>query len=279
MIYSWSRLDFAFFNLMLDKIKTFLLMFVLLGSTLSNAQTKDPDVRSRQLGPDSFEIIITTSQTTDVAVAQNALVPWAKKICGDKEAEFGHYRFDAQEPVSSSSGAKTTLTLRQKIKCGVIEPQEQATSVAPIPWQPTEKEQALIERMTLAYLYEKDMKNYPIAYAMFSDSMKQAVRPESWRISAEQFNAKAGKVLSRAVSKITWYNHPPTSPTPGIFAAADYESRFENIDIHCGFVAWRKESNGFQLVREEENYIDKKSQANMKEAEIAKTKALFGCRP
>lgn len=259
-------------------MKIFLLLFVLLSSALCKAQTPDPDVHSLQLGPDSFEVTLTTSLTTDVTVAQNALVPWAKKICGDKEAEFGHYRFDAQEPISSNSGAKATLTLRQEIKCGVTAPQEQATAKSSTPWQPTEKDQALIERKTLAYLHEKDIKNYPIAYAMFSDSMKQAVRLESWQSSAEQFNAKAGTVLSRTVSKIAWYNHPPTSLTPGIFAAADYESRFENIDIHCGYVAWRKESNGFQLVREEENYIDKKSQANMKVDEIAKTKALFRCR-
>ncbi len=262
-------------------MKLFLFIVSILVPVICAAQTSDPDIRVRQLGPDSYELIITTSQTTEITIAQDALVPSAKKICGDKEAEFGHYKFEAKEPINaSSSGPRATLTLSQEIKCGVTaQEQTQASAASQNPWQPTHKDQAMIERLTQQYLHEKDLGHYKNAYSMFTGSMKEAVNPESWQSNAQQFNTKAGKVLSREVSKITWYNYPPTSPTPGIYAAADYVSRFENIDIHCGYVAWLKQNDGgFRIVREEENYIDKATQAGMKESDIEKTKVLFRCK-
>jgi hypothetical protein len=262
-------------------MKTTLIIAVFFTSFVSLAQSSDTQISSRQIGIDSYELKITTSQTTDVAIAQRLLIPGAKQLCGSKEPQFGHYSFDAKEPVAGSSNTvPSTLTLIQQIRCEVsattAQAQDNLSSAAQ--WQPTKNDQGEIERLTYKYLHDKDMGHYQDAYGAFTDSMKATVKAEVWQQSAKQFNSKAGQVVKRQVTKVTWYNNPPTSETPGIYAAADYSSQFSNIDIHCGYVAWHQEKNGsFQVVREEENFIDKVTQEKMKESEVAKVKAQFGC--
>lgn len=83
--------------------------------------------------------------------------------------------------------------------------------------------------------------------------MKQSITFATWKSKAVDFNARAGAVGQRAIVKITWYRNPP-QVEPGLYAAVDFSSRFAQVDLHCGFLAWREQLDGkFLLVREEEN--------------------------
>lgn len=238
------------------------------------------EVRVRQLGLDSYEATMTTSETTDVAAAQNALIPGAEQLCGEKKPLFGHYSFETKEPLDKTEGASSqTLVLKQEIKCeaaSAAQPQEK-NSVAR-PWKPTKAQEQNIQRLTYQYFQNRDTGKYQQAYSLFSVALKTSISEKNWLASVKQFNAKAGKPLKRQVSKLTWYNNPPSSPTPGIYVAADYVSQFENVDIHCGFVIWKQQKDGsFRIVREEENFIDKATQSTMKDSDIARVKAQYGC--
>jgi hypothetical protein len=118
---------------------------------------------------------------------------------------------------------------------------------------------------------------YADAYAMQSDSQKRSMTLENWASLNAKFAETSGVVQSRQLKKITWYKDPP-APEPGIYAAADYVSRFANIDIHCGYLVWHQQADGtFLLNREEQNYIDKTTQQKLKPDVLAKARAQMGC--
>jgi hypothetical protein len=71
---------------------------------------------------------------------------------------------------------------------------------------------------------------------------------------------------------------PPSAPEPGIYAAADFSGRFENDPIYCGYLAWHRGADGnYRIIREEENFIDKGTIANMSQTEASALAAKFGC--
>lgn len=261
-------------------MKTLFSFCVFLISTTLWAAQPATEVHVRQLDLDSYEATMTTSETTDVAVAQNALIPGAEKLCGEKKPQFGHYSFETNEPLNKTEGASSqTLVLKQEIKCEAVsslQPQEKSSFASQ--WKPTKAQEENIQQLTYQYFKNRDTGKYQQAYSMFAVSLKASISEKNWLASVKQFNAKAGKPIKRQVSKLTWYNKPPSSPTPGIYAAADYVSQFENVDTHCGFVIWKQQMDGsFRVVREEENSIDKATQSTMTDSDIAKFKAQFGC--
>src|SRR5438876_6684832 len=93
--------------------------------------------------------------------------------------------------------------------------------------------------------------------------MKASARFDTWSKGVEDFNVKAGHVEFRKILKVSWVKDPP-GVDPGFYAAVDYAGRFKNITYECGYVAWYWEPSGLlTIVREEEGYIDRESDARM----------------
>src|ERR1700722_718428 len=247
--------------------------------TISPAATTDSDITVKSIGNNQYELR-RTSTIPDLVTAQRALLPKAKELCGDKRVNFGHYSFDSKVPLTDSKPTSSPqLRLTQTLQCGAAAPSPvlQVTN-APDGWQPRSEDQATVERQTYRYLSSKAASEYTAAYAMFSGSMKEATHFDTWQTQTRSFNAKAGRLLTRHVRKITWYKDPPSAPLPGIYVAVDYSSEFDHVPIHCGYVAWYRGSNGdYQIIHEEENSIDKASIAKMKPADVAALAAKFGC--
>jgi hypothetical protein len=195
------------------------------------------------------------------------------------EAHFGHYAFAINEPLSGPAGKTADFTLTQTVRCGSVSPPAIAqTTSAPDGWEPTAKDQSQIESETYGYYSAKDAGDYAGAYAMFADGMKEAAHFDTWSANARSQNAKAGHVLNRLITKITWYKDPPSAPEPGIYAAADFSGQFENDPIYCGYLAWHRGADGkFRVIREEENFIDKGSIAKMGLIDVKALAAKFGC--
>ena len=62
-----------------------------------------------------------------------------------------------------------------------------------------------VEQQTRLYFDAKDHGRYAGAYDLMAASLKQGISFETWKGKAEAFNAKAGAVEQRTISKITWY--------------------------------------------------------------------------
>ena len=90
------------------------------------------------------------------------------------------------------------------------------------------------------------------SYAMLAPIFQRNLTAESWRESVTERNYKIGKRLSRKLRRVVWYDNPLNAPLPGLYAAVEFDSVFENADKHFQFVILHSE-NGipFQIMRNE----------------------------
>ena len=135
-----------------------------------------------------------------------------------------------------------------------------------------------IERLTYRYFALRDAGDTANAYALFDDSFKSTTTVDTWGLSIRAFNSRAGRVQNRLIKKIIWYDNPPSAPAPGTYAAADFVSQFENLSVHCGYVMWLGGADdSFHLIREQENIIDKASEARLTQNQLKALRSRFGC--
>jgi hypothetical protein len=249
-------------------------------ATISPAAPTDPKISIKAIDKAQYELTLHASSATGILTAQQQLLATAKEVCRDQPAHFGHYAFNLETPIEGAqSKSPPKLTFTQTIQCGSQGPSPvPQVANSPDGWKPSPNDQITVETQTYRYLNLKSAGEYSTAYAMFSESMKEATHLDSWQTATQSFNTRAGQLLNRRVRKITWYKDPPSAPLPGIYVAVDYSSEFADVPIHCGYVAWYRTPNGdYQIIHEEENSIAKASIAMMKPADVATLAAKFGC--
>lgn len=240
--------------------------------------TPESEIQVQALGHDAYRLTLKSFRSKTVDAGQEELLAKAREVCGVKSPSYGKYAFESNESISPTTAEKRPFLMRQDILCGGIESVSAPnTATADPEWQPSAAHAQLVEQRTLAYFSAKDGRKYQEAYALLSPSQKRTVSFDPWVSRSEEFNAKAGAVLSRKIKKITWHKDPPRA-TPGVYAAVDFASQFAQVDFHCGFVAWQQQADGsFLIVREEENFIDNDVMKALKPGELEKFRAQFGC--
>ena len=143
-------------------------------------------------------------------------------------------------------------------------------------WRPTSAQAELIQAQTLSYFAARDAGRVEEAYARFSPSQKATVPFQTYRESVAAFNTKAGAVTARSLTKITWYKDAPQGP--GVYAAVDFSSEFQNLALHCGYVVWQEQLDGsFAIVREENNVIEKTMVTKLKPGDLERIRAQYRC--
>ncbi|HWS40596.1 MAG TPA: DUF4019 domain-containing protein [Arenimonas sp.] len=146
-------------------------------------------------------------------------------------------------------------------------------------WQPSEQDQLKVKLLSYQFLNAKDNGDFDAAYAFYSENTKSPAAFKTWKYDQLVFNATAGALIDRSFTRISWYESSPDNALPGVFASVDYSSIFTNIDMQCGMLMWHKKEDGnFELIRDQNNFIDKSSQAKLSEIEISETKTKFGCK-
>ena len=158
-----------------------------------------------------------------------------------------------------------------------LPPQQVSASPGDPSWQPTDEQARRLLKQTNDFLSAQDEKRFADAYAYFSPSQKQTVPFDGWQTSLLGFYGKAGAFEGRTIKKITWYKNPPNEK-PGIYAAADFAAQYQNLTLHCGYVAWHRQMDGsFEVVHEESNTIDKAVAARMTPEMMRSARAAFKC--
>jgi len=179
---------------------------------------------------------------------------------------LGSFSVAAVAQDAKSSSSKSPAALSQSVS-----PSNRDTA-----WRPTSSQVDLIQAQTLSYFAARDAGRLEEAYARFSPSQKATVPFETWRASVAAFNTKAGAVTTRLLRKVTWYKDAPQGP--GVYAAVDFSSEFENLALHCGYVVWQEQPGGsFAIVREEDNVIEKTMVAKLKPGDLERIRAQFRC--
>jgi hypothetical protein len=146
-------------------------------------------------------------------------------------------------------------------------------------WEPSEQDQLKIKLVSYQYLQAKENGEFETAFKAFSDENASAIEFKTWKYDQLIFNATAGASVDRTFTRVSWYESSPDNALPGIFVTVDYSSIFTNIDIQCGMLMWHKNVDGnFELIREQNNFIDKETQKKLSASEIEQTRDKFGCK-
>ncbi|MBL6853697.1 MAG: DUF4019 domain-containing protein, partial [Alphaproteobacteria bacterium] len=108
------------------------------------------------------------------------------------------------------------------------------------------------------YLAAMDAGKYAEAYALIAPLLQKDETLAAFSDRVARFNARAGAVLERRITTVTWTKDSPNAPLPGTFVALDLVSRFANIDRSCGFLVLYQAptAGGFTVMREENNVLD-----------------------
>jgi hypothetical protein len=131
---------------------------------------------------------------------------------------------------------------------------------------------------TRSFFEAQDEGRYTRAYAMIGPSMTSYLTPALFADNARQLASQAGKLDGRVITRLSWYRDPPDAAAPGLYVAADFTARYANLELMCGYLMWHEASPGrFELVREEQNYIDRAAARAMPPEQRKGLPKLFGC--
>lgn len=220
---------------------------------------------------------IEVEARADFGAAQAALAPTAGRLCAAPTSFLGAFKF-ADRPVApgAQSGVEQA-GFQQELYCS--SPAQFSESAAAAAPSPSQARHLAVLKATYSYLAAKDSNRLSDAYAMLSPRAKLASVERNWIARAGDFNARAGAVRARRVTEISWYSDPPDAPEPGLYVAADLEGVFENLEFLCGYVVWRLDRDGsLRLVREEQNFLERRRGAKLAQVDRAALRAQMGCR-
>jgi hypothetical protein len=89
------------------------------------------------------------------------------------------------------------------------------------------------------------------SYDQLAPTFKNNITPVEWRRVIED-SARLGKRLSRNLRRVVWYENPANAPLPGLYAAVEFDSVFQNSDRHFRFVILHSQNGEpFKVMRSE----------------------------
>lgn len=212
------------------------------------------------------------SKTVEIANAQQSLKVEATKACGTRPFTFGKYSFKGSESISKSSAPRPddSLEIAQVLVCGdSSEPNVAGSPPQSMSWSANEKQLANLTSATNSYFKSRDTGDGSVSYQALSSRMKSSVTEANWNKSLLEFNAKAGKFDKRDTSKPTWYPNSNSPEGNVTFVAVDFNGKFENLALYCGYIVWMLNSDdSFSLIREETNVVDNATASRMKTEDL-----------
>jgi len=216
----------------------------------------------------------------EIQQAQSSMYQSAVQLCKGKKPIYGEYKFESTEPISNKDES-TKYLFMQRITC-----EGEITGITrmdkPVLSQDQEERiKTTTRNYTGDYFLAKEGGNYKAAYEILTPGMQQLSDYPSWMGREDAHFKKLGKFISRDISKITIYNNPENSPKPGIYVAADYESKYESSPINCGYIIWytpEADSGDYRVMREEYGSISKENMDKLSQEEINVMRSKIGCK-
>ena len=80
----------------------------------------------------------------------------------------------------------------------------------------------------------------------------------SWRASVMERKASLGKLLSRRLRRVVWYENPADAPLPGTYVAVEFDSEYERTDQHFEYVMLHSQHDApFKVMRQQSTVLMK----------------------
>lgn len=225
----------------------------------------DTGLEVTPLGDGAFRLTLTAPGFADAASGRALMAPAAAALCRGGEVRFGAHSFKRGSPAR----------LVQELSCG-DEPVR--LQVATSGFTPAAADEQAIAELSERFLRARDAGDLDAVRALFDPEATD--RPDAaWAAEVAAFNRLAGAETKYAVTGISWFENPAAAPRPGVYAALDYARAFERVSLACGFVVWRRASDGaWRIDREDLNYLDPAEEARLSREELPQARARLGCR-
>lgn len=193
------------------------------------------------------------NESGQAAIRMNILCQGEKQACDGLRGEFARMNAALQQAMSARKPAEA------------------------VPWRATASQKARVEELSKAYFADKDAARYREAWERLSPGLRKQWSFEQWRDASAESAARAGSTFQRELKKVTIYRSSQ-SGAPVTYAAVDFTGRFANADTYCGYLVWSEQADGsFLLLREEENYIYKATDARLTAQQRAKMRGVYRC--
>ena len=151
-------------------------------------------------------------------------------------------------------------------------------------WAPSVELEEQARAAAARFFDARDHGRYAEAYAMLSE-FNRSDPPDTFAKRATAFNATAGALKDRRVTKLTWSKDPKSAPAPGVYAAVDFVGHFAGVDRYCGYLVLHQTVDGgpFRVMRSVEASVDNATAAAIVQKQSAAalaaawTEAARGC--
>ena len=133
----------------------------------------------------------------------------------------------------------------------------QAQQPSPPPQNPREAEAVAFAVAWLAMLEEgDDLKSFDLLAPTFQRNLTRA----TWKAALNDSKTQLGNQTSQKLRRVVWYENPKNAPLPGTYAAVEFDSTYENSDLHFRYVVLHSQnSEPFRVMRNESTQALKRS--------------------
>jgi hypothetical protein len=98
------------------------------------------------------------------------------------------------------------------------------------------------------------------ALGLLSPTFQRNLTAKSWRDAIAGTRAQLGARQSKSLRRIVWYENPQNAPLPGLYAAVEFDSVFDNAGKHFRYVILHSQDGApFKVMRNEATFALDKS--------------------
>ena len=120
---------------------------------------------------------------------------------------------------------------------------------------PSAAQKQSAERAVALYLKAIGEGRYADAYAMLAPEMTAKMRMDQFVAFEGDFHEKSGGGLKLGQIRVSWYKDPPNASAPGVYAAFDILSRYDNIERVRHTIIVHEAIGQFRVLRHERNIL------------------------
>ena len=234
----------------------------------------------RQLRENEFEFVLTNPVSLSESEAQSLIAGVAANVCKGLTPAVGKYRFESTEAIGRDAPADGPEGFRftQEVSCvpGSARPAESRLPTLSTP-EASRSVQDDIRLRSEAWFRLITDKRVDEAYEQMSAGSRGGDEA-AWKRDMLSFQATAGKPLQISIAKVTLYDNPAEAPEPGLYVAADFNNRYENVPVHCGYLMWFRPIGGeFLISRTEIGVITAEQLKSIPAAQLPEFKQRMRC--
>jgi hypothetical protein len=104
-----------------------------------------------------------------------------------------------------------------------------------------------------------DAGNFEESFRDLAPTFQRNLTPGSWREAIVRTRNQLGSRLSRSIRRVVWYDNPSNAPLPGLYAAVEFDSVYENASRHFQYIILHSQQDApFKVMRNEATFaLDK----------------------